>query len=153
MISYSSIHSRDLENNKNYVLNANLKSEGGFKVGQILIFWENGSFCLVEALSSTNIRQISICKMACLKEAWKLLEKPHLAKLYVRKNPVGISMFCDLKLRKHQTQGYPLTSLLTESLVNVAFSANNNLLLVNHFRSCPICADICAGECFTVLTF
>ena len=97
-------------------------------------------------LSSTNVRQISICKMACLKEAWKLREKPHLAKLCVRKNPVGISMFCDLKLRKHQTQGYPLTSLLTESLVNVAFSANNNLLLVNHFRSCPICADICAGE-------
>ena len=73
---------------------------------------------------------------------------PHLAELYVRKNPVDISMFGDLKLRKHQTQGYPLTSLLTESLVNVAFSANNNLLLVNHFRSCPICADICAGEWF-----
>ena len=99
-------------------------------------------------LSSTNVRQISICKMACLKEAWKLLEKPHLAKLYVRKNPVGISMFCDLKLRKHQTQGYPLTSLLTESSVNVAFSANNSLLLLNHFRSCPICAEICTGEDF-----
>ena len=62
-----------------------------------------------------------------------LVKTPHLAKLFVRKNPIDISMFGGLKLRKHQTQGYPLTSFLTESLVNVAFSANNNLLLLNYF--------------------
>ena len=105
----------------------------------------------IAPLSGTNVRQISICTMACLKVAWKLREKPHLAKLYVRKNPVDISMFGDLKLRKHQTQGYPLTSLLTESSVNVAFSANNNLLLLNHFISCPIYAETCTGECIAPL--
>ena len=71
--------------------------------------------------------------VVCFEKYSTFVKTPHLAKLFVQKNPIEISMFGGLKLRKHQTQGYPLTSFLTESLVNVAFSANNNILLLNHF--------------------
>ena len=104
------------------------------------IFWVNQP----HALPGISLGANSCIWVVCFEKYQSLVKMPHLAKLNVWKNPVDISMFGGLKLRKHQTQGYPLTSFLTERLLNVAFSANKKSSFTKPLQIMPnLRPDLC----------